>query len=82
MDGYHSTVVFLEGVLGVHWGTGVLTHSHMVQFVQHTLVGLWVWACSTQVKGHSACCSKRKAHYGPPFPEATLVQGWAIPLPV
>ena len=28
-DGYHSTVVVLEGFLGVHRGTGVLTHSHM-----------------------------------------------------
>ena len=26
-DGYHSTVVFLEGFPGVHRGTGVLTHS-------------------------------------------------------
>ena len=25
-DGYHSTVVFVEGFLGVHRGTGVLTH--------------------------------------------------------
>ena len=29
VDGYHSTVVFLEGFLGVHRGTGVLTHSQM-----------------------------------------------------
>ena len=30
VDGYHSTVVFLEGFLGVHRGTGVLTHSHLM----------------------------------------------------
>ena len=28
-DGYHSIVVFLGGFLGVHRGTGVLTHSQM-----------------------------------------------------
>ena len=28
-DSYHSTVVSLEGFLGVHRGTGVLTHSLM-----------------------------------------------------
>ena len=28
--GYHPTIVFLKGFLGVHQGTGVLTHSHMV----------------------------------------------------
>ena len=27
--GYHPTIVFLKGFLGVHRGTGVLTHFHM-----------------------------------------------------
>ena len=26
---YHPTIVFLKGFLGVHRGTGVLTHSHV-----------------------------------------------------
>ena len=26
--GYHPTIVFLKGFLGVHLGTGDLTHSH------------------------------------------------------
>ena len=29
--GYHPTIVFLKGFLGVHWGTGVLTHSHIIE---------------------------------------------------
>ena len=27
--GYHPTIVFLKGFLGVHRGTGVLTHGHI-----------------------------------------------------
>ena len=27
--GYHPTIVFLKGFLGVHRGTGVLTHCHV-----------------------------------------------------
>ena len=28
-DDYHPTIVFFKGLLGVHPGTGVLTHSHI-----------------------------------------------------
>ena len=30
--GYHPTLVFFKGFLGVHRGTGVLTHCHMFFF--------------------------------------------------
>ena len=39
MDSYHSTVVFLEDFVGVHQGTGVLTHSHMCHDGKILLLG-------------------------------------------
>ena len=37
-DGYHSTVVVLEGFLGVHRRTGILTHSHITFMVERGLL--------------------------------------------
>ena len=31
--GYHPTIVFFKGFLGVHRGTGVLTHCHLEQLL-------------------------------------------------
>ena len=36
--GYQPTIVFFKGFLGVHRGTGVLTHCHLVSDPRDLLV--------------------------------------------
>ena len=39
--GYHPTIVFFKGFLGVHRGTGVLTHCHLLKGVFFEVSEIW-----------------------------------------